>query len=211
MLLQHHGVKPLLSNRNCVSCCGCNLHIGQVLRDAVTLEAQLAEARSSNARLQSEVEKLNDTVFSKTFRAPSAWAEREVKYKMEKKDWDTQVDPPANRLLMLTAKVGSQYESSIAANALTLGPGVQSWSHVWDSMLKVHNTHPTKRIVFSHVSQHVSMTCVFLQVERLQGVITKLKAENVEYRDNNKTQQFEASIQELQQKLQQTGTRRYSV
>ena len=63
--------------------------------DAVTLEAQLAEARSNNAQLQGEVEKLNDTVFSKTFRAPSAWAEREVKYKMEKKDWDTQVELPA--------------------------------------------------------------------------------------------------------------------
>ena len=47
---------------------------------------------------------------------------------------------------------------------------------------------------------------LLLQVERLQGTITKLKAENVEYRSNNKTQQFEASIQELQQKLQQTGT-----
>ena len=63
-----------------------------MLHDAVTLEAQLAEARSNNAQLQGEVEKLNDTVFSKTFRAPSAWAEREVKYKMEKKDWDTQVE-----------------------------------------------------------------------------------------------------------------------
>ena len=58
---------------------------------AETLETQLAEARSRNSQLQGEVEKLNDTVFSKTFRAPSAWAEREVKYKMEKKDWDTQV------------------------------------------------------------------------------------------------------------------------
>ena len=62
-----------------------------LIHAAVTLEVQLAEAKSSNAQLQGEVEKLNDTVFSKTFRAPSAWAEREVKYKMEKKDWDTQV------------------------------------------------------------------------------------------------------------------------
>lgn len=62
-----------------------------VLPHAETLAAQLAEARNSNTQLQGEVEKLNDTVFSKTFRAPSAWAEREVKYKMEKKDWDTQV------------------------------------------------------------------------------------------------------------------------
>lgn len=103
----------------------------KVLQDAETLETQLAEARSRNAQLQGEVEKLNDTVFSKTFRAPSAWAEREVKYKMEKKDWDT-------------------------------------------------------------------------QVERLQGIINKLTAENVEYRDNNKTQQFEVRIQELQQILKQT-------
>ena len=58
---------------------------------AETLETQLAETKTRNAQLQGEVEKLNDTVFSKTFRAPSAWAEREVKYKMEKKDWDTQV------------------------------------------------------------------------------------------------------------------------
>lgn len=46
----------------------------------------------------------------------------------------------------------------------------------------------------------------FLQVERLQGIIAKLKAENVEYQNNSKTQQFEDSIQELQQKLKQTGT-----
>ena len=68
-----------------------------MVRDAVTLEAQLAKTRSQNAQLQGEVEKLNDTVFSKTFRAPSAWAEREVKYKMEKKDWDIQVDLPAEK------------------------------------------------------------------------------------------------------------------
>lgn len=54
-------------------------------------EAQLAEAVAANAKLQAEVDQLNDTVFSKTFRAPSAWAEREVKYKMDKKAWDTQV------------------------------------------------------------------------------------------------------------------------
>jgi hypothetical protein len=36
------------------------------------------------------VEDLNNTVFSKSFKAPSAWAEREVKYKMEKRDWDAE-------------------------------------------------------------------------------------------------------------------------
>lgn len=78
----------------------CHLMSGHtiVMRNAATLEAQLAEARNNNAQLQSEVEKLNDTVFSKTFRAPSAWAEREVKYKMEKKDWDTQVEQASKNL-----------------------------------------------------------------------------------------------------------------
>ena len=56
-----------------------------------TAEAQLADAVALNAKLQGEVDQLNDTVFSKTFRAPSAWAEREVKYKMDKKAWDSQV------------------------------------------------------------------------------------------------------------------------
>ena len=51
-----------------------------------------------------------------------------------------------------------------------------------------------------------SVPCVLpLQVDRLQTVINKLKAENVEYRNNSKTDQFEARIQELQQKLQDTG------
>ena len=49
-----------------------------------------------------------------------------------------------------------------------------------------------------------------MQVERLQGVITKLKAENVDYQNDNKTQQFEASIQELQKKLQETGASHYT-
>lgn len=49
------------------------------------------------------------------------------------------------------------------------------------------------------------LVCIGAQVERLQGIINKLTAENVEYRDNNKTQQFEVRIQELQQILKQTG------
>jgi len=37
------------------------------------------------------VDELNDIVFSKTFQPPSAWADRERKYKMEKRDWETDV------------------------------------------------------------------------------------------------------------------------
>lgn len=93
------------------------------MHNAVTLEAQLAEARSNNAQLQSEVEKLNDTVFSKTFRAPSAWAEREVKYKMEKKDWDTQVEQFPEHLshasmasILLMPAVHNRQELGLQAN-----------------------------------------------------------------------------------------------
>lgn len=44
-----------------------------------------------NERLRGEIAELNDTVFSKSFKAPSAWAEREVKYKMERSHWEKQV------------------------------------------------------------------------------------------------------------------------
>ena len=37
------------------------------------------------------MEELNDIVFSKTFKAPSAWADRERKYKMESRDWAEKV------------------------------------------------------------------------------------------------------------------------
>jgi hypothetical protein len=37
------------------------------------------------------VDELNDIVFSKTFKAPSAWADRERKYKMDARDWDVEV------------------------------------------------------------------------------------------------------------------------
>jgi len=42
-------------------------------------------------RLAANVDELNDIVFSKTFQPPSAWADRERKYKMEKRDWETDV------------------------------------------------------------------------------------------------------------------------
>ena len=45
-------------------------------------------------RLALNVEELNDIVFSKTFQPPSAWADRERKYKMEKRDWETEVPTP---------------------------------------------------------------------------------------------------------------------
>ena len=42
-------------------------------------------------RLAKEVTHLNETVFSKSFKPPSAWADREVKYKAEKRDWNAQL------------------------------------------------------------------------------------------------------------------------
>ena len=45
-----------------------------------------------NERLNKEVKELHETIFSKSFKAPSAWAEREVKYKMEKRAWEAQVE-----------------------------------------------------------------------------------------------------------------------
>lgn len=55
-------------------------------------------------RLQADVAELNDTVFSKSFKAPSAWAEREVKYKMEKRDWESKVDKLRQQLRALQAE-----------------------------------------------------------------------------------------------------------
>lgn len=62
--------------------------------------------------LAREVEHLNNTVFSKNFKAPSAWAEREVKYKMEKRDWDAE----SRKLRELVRKVEAENAAYRASN-----------------------------------------------------------------------------------------------
>lgn len=52
-------------------------------------------------RLQKEIQHLNDTVFSKNFKPPSAWADREVKYKMEKRGWESEVQTLKDELKTL--------------------------------------------------------------------------------------------------------------
>ena len=50
------------------------------------------------------MEDLNATVFSKSFKAPSAWAEREVKYKSERRDWDAAERKLRDRIALLEAE-----------------------------------------------------------------------------------------------------------
>jgi chromosome segregation ATPase len=54
---------------------------------AATQQALEAERREAQ-QLREEVAELNETMTTKTFKAPSAWAEREVKYKQDKRRWE---------------------------------------------------------------------------------------------------------------------------
>ncbi len=56
--------------------------------------AERSSAAQEKDAVAKELEDLNSTVFSKSFKAPSAWAEREVKHKMEKRAWEIEVRPP---------------------------------------------------------------------------------------------------------------------
>ncbi len=60
----------------------------RMLRDYAAVQATLDQERASKKELQTEVDRLNEITSSKTFKAPSAWAEREVKYKQEKEKWE---------------------------------------------------------------------------------------------------------------------------
>ena len=66
-------------------------------------------------RLQTEIQQLNDIVFSKSFKAPSAWAEREVKYKAEKRDWEQKVGSLKEQINRLSAENQAYRESTKAA------------------------------------------------------------------------------------------------
>ena len=66
-------------------------------------------------RLQREIQQLNETVFSKSFKAPSAWAEREVKYKAEKRAWEQQVAGLKEQIRGLSDENRGYRESNKAA------------------------------------------------------------------------------------------------
>ena len=76
-------------------------------------------------RLQKEIQHLNDTVFSKTFKAPSAWADREVKYKMEKRTWELELQGLKERLKGLqdenegyrAANRAAEFEETVKASS----------------------------------------------------------------------------------------------
>lgn len=60
----------------------------KMLRGYHTLQSELEEVKEKNEALVKENQELTETMTSKQFKAPSAWAEREVKYKLERKEWE---------------------------------------------------------------------------------------------------------------------------
>jgi hypothetical protein len=62
-----------------------------------------------------EIQQLNDTVFSKSFKPPSAWADREVKYKMEKRAFEQLTSSLKEKIKGLTEENRAYRESNKAA------------------------------------------------------------------------------------------------
>lgn len=60
----------------------------KMLRGFHALQAEVEELKVANEALVKENQELTETMTSKQFKAPSAWAEREVKYKLERKEWE---------------------------------------------------------------------------------------------------------------------------
>ena len=65
--------------------------------------------------MQGEIQQLNDTVFSKSFKPPSAWADREVKYKAEKRDWEQKFGNLNEQIKRLTAENQAYRDNNKAA------------------------------------------------------------------------------------------------
>ena len=60
----------------------------KMLRSYHVVQAELEELRTRNAHLAKENDEMTEMMTSKQFKAPSAWAEREVKHKLEQKEWE---------------------------------------------------------------------------------------------------------------------------
>ena len=60
----------------------------KMLRGYHVLQEEVEELREKNETIVKENQELTETMTSKQFKPPSAWAEREVKYKLERKEWE---------------------------------------------------------------------------------------------------------------------------
>lgn len=59
-----------------------------MLQGYVVIQELLEKEKMSRKQLTNEVLELNEIINAKTFKPPSAWAERELKYKQEKRQWE---------------------------------------------------------------------------------------------------------------------------
>ena len=104
--------------------------------------------------LAREVEHLNNTVFSKNFKAPSAWAEREVKYKMEKRDWDAEKKKLRDLLQKLESENAAyrasnktaEFETQIQVRTTSASPADSINSSISDSCVQ---STPQIDLIFS--------------------------------------------------------------
>ena len=87
----------------------------KLLRRHAAMEADLAAQKAESERLQTEIERLTETMSSKTFKAPSAWAEREVKYRQDMKRWDEERTALEAEILDLRAGVAGGVSSPCKA------------------------------------------------------------------------------------------------
>ncbi len=70
----------------------------KMLRGYHVLQEEVEELREKNETLVKENQELTETMTSKQFKPPSAWAEREVKYKLERKEWEESLHAKKNMI-----------------------------------------------------------------------------------------------------------------
>lgn len=79
----------------------------KMLRSYHVAQAELDELRTRNAQLAKENDEMTEMMTSKQFKAPSAWAEREVKHKLEQKEWEERARAKDVRIKELEAENAS--------------------------------------------------------------------------------------------------------
>ena len=87
----------------------------RMLRDYSAVQASLEEERVNKNNLEAEVKRLNEITTSKTFKAPSAWAERELKYRQERERWEESRKELERKMVKMDVELESLRGTSGAA------------------------------------------------------------------------------------------------
>lgn len=178
----------------------------KMLRGFHALQAEVEELKVANEALVKENQELTETMTSKQFKAPSAWAEREVKYKLERKEWEDSLHGKEVKIIELE-KENMMLRSNNGTDALNQkiidleAQLVVLQRDNQNSKAALHDMQVSSLMSAGEFS--MSGVKPFAKHDDVHSIVDKIESESESYEVSSHTNASMADREKLQQELKE--------